>query len=62
MPMTPKEMAKILKANGFVEMRQNGSHKIFENKETGKIAVVPFHSKDLKKRTEQNILKQAGLK
>ena len=42
MPMTPKEMAKILKANGFVEMRQNGSHKIFENKETGKIAVVPF--------------------
>lgn len=62
MPMTPKEMVKLLKANGFVEMRQNGSHKVFENKETGKIANVPFHCKDLKKGTEQNILKQAGLK
>lgn len=62
MPMTPKEMVKLLKANGFVEMRQNGSHKVFENKETGKIAIVPFHYKDLKKGTEQNILKQAGLK
>lgn len=49
MPMTPKEMVKLLKANGFVEMRQNGSHKVFENKETGKIAIVPFHCKDLKK-------------
>ena len=46
----------------WLEMRQNGSHKVFENKETGKIAVVPFHCKDLKKGTEQNILKQAGLK
>lgn len=62
MPMTPKEIVKLLKENGFVEMRQNGSHKVFENKETGKIAVVPFHCKDLKKGTEQNILKQAGLK
>lgn len=62
MPMTAKEMIKLLKANGFEEVRQNGSHKVFENKETGKIAIVPYHSKDLKKGTEQNILKQAGLK
>lgn len=62
MPMTPKEIVKLLKKNGFVEIRQNGSHKIFENKETGKIAIVPFHCKDLKQGTEKNILKQAGLK
>lgn len=62
MPMTAKEMIKLLKANGFEEVRQNGSHKVFENKETGNIAIVPYHSKDLKKGTEQNILKQAGLK
>lgn len=26
MPMTPKEMIKYLKKNGFEEIRQNGSH------------------------------------
>ncbi len=62
MPMTAKEMIKLLKANGFEEVRQNGSHKVFESKETGKITIVPYHSKDLAKGTEQNILKQAGLK
>ena len=46
MPMTPKEMVKLLKANGFVEMRQNGSHKVFENKETGKI--IPTDSIEIR--------------
>ena len=62
MPMTPKEMVRLLKEYGFVEVRQNGSHKIFENKETGRKTTVPFHCKDLKKGTEQKILKDAGLK
>ena len=26
MPMTPREMIKYLKKNGFEEIRQNGSH------------------------------------
>lgn len=26
MPMTPKEMIKLLKKNGFEEVSQNGSH------------------------------------
>ncbi|MEA4805520.1 type II toxin-antitoxin system HicA family toxin [Acetobacterium wieringae] len=62
MPMTAKEMIKLLKANGFVEVRQNGSHKIFENPETERTTTVPYHCKDLPKGTEQAILKQAGLK
>lgn len=62
MPMTPKQMAKLLVSNGFVEVRQNGSHKFFVNAETGKSTTVPFHCKDLSKGTEQIILKQAGLK
>ena len=62
MPMTAKEMIKLLQKNGFVEIRQNGSHKVFENKETGRMTIVPFHAKDLKKGTEQRILKDAGLK
>ncbi len=62
MPMTPKQMVKLLKENGFEEIRQRGSHKFFLNKATGKMTTVPTHSKDLAKGTEQTILKQAVLK
>lgn len=62
MPMTPKEMIKCLKKNGFEEIGQNGSHKKLYNQETGITVIVPYHSKDLKKGMEQAILKQAGLK
>ena len=60
--MTPKQIIKILQENGFQCIRQNGSHMFFKNQNTGKTATVPFHSKELKKGTENNILKQAGLK
>lgn len=62
MPMTPREMIKLLTENGFKEIRQNGSHKFFENSETNRRTTVPYHSKDLKPGTEQKILKDAGLK
>ena len=62
MPLTSKQMIKLLKDNGFEEIRQNGSHKFFENEKTGKMTSVPYHSKDLKKGIEQAILKQAGIK
>ena len=61
MPMTAKQMIKLLKQNGFVELRQAGSHKIFKNAETNRTVVVPFHVKDLPTGTEKNFLKQAGL-
>lgn len=60
MPLTPKEIIKLLKKNGFVEDRQNGSHKFFINKETMKYTTVPFHCKELSKGLEDAILKQAG--
>lgn len=62
MPITPKQMIKLLEKNGFVLIRSNGSHHIYENKETNKKTVVPLHCKELKKGTEQKILKDAGLK
>lgn len=62
MPMSPKEMIKLLKKNGFEEVGQNGSHVKFRNTKTKRTVVVPYHSKDLKKGMEQAILKQAGLK
>ncbi|HEO2877033.1 TPA: type II toxin-antitoxin system HicA family toxin [Streptococcus agalactiae] len=57
MPMTPKQMIKLLKKNGFYEISQNGSHN-----DLGHQTIVPMHNKDLGKGLEDTILKQAGLK
>jgi predicted RNA binding protein YcfA (HicA-like mRNA interferase family) len=46
MPMTPKQMIKLLKESGFIEERQNGSHKFFVNPVTGKRTIT---QKTLKK-------------
>ena len=62
MPMTSKEMIRLLRKNGFEEVSQNGSHIKMRNEETRKTVIIPYHSKELKKGMEQAILKQAGLK
>ena len=40
--LKPKEVAKILKKLGFVEIRQRGSHKQYRHKD-GRGTTVPFH-------------------
>ena len=62
MPITPKEIVKILKKNGFIEVSQKGSHLKLKDEKSGKTVIVPMHSKELPLGTEQAILKQAGLK
>lgn len=62
MPMTPKQMIKLLESNGFHQTHSNGSHFFFRNDETHRTTTVPVHAKDLKKGTENKILKDAGLK
>lgn len=62
MPMTPREMIKHLKKNGFEIIGQNGSHVKMRNHETGCQTIIPYHSASLKKGLEQAILEQAGLK
>ena len=62
MPMTPREMIKHLKNNGFEIVSQNGSHIKMKNSKTNLQTIIPYHSKSLKKGLEQEILKQAGLK
>ena len=37
MPMTSREMIKLLKKNGFKKVSQNGSHVKMKNEENGKI-------------------------
>lgn len=62
MPMTSRDMERIILADGWVFKRQVGSHRHYVHpKKKGKVT-IPFHSKDLAKGTELSILKQAGLK
>ncbi len=61
MPMTPKQMIRLLEQNGFVLVSANGSHYKYHNPTTNKTTVVPFHAKDLKPGTEKNILKLPDL-
>lgn len=62
MPMTPREMLRLLQKHGFEIISQNGSHIKLRNSQTGVTIILPYHSKELKKGLEQAILKQAGLK
>jgi predicted RNA binding protein YcfA (HicA-like mRNA interferase family) len=59
--MKPKELIKVLGKEGFVFVRQSGSHAIFR-KQGFKIIVVPIHSKDIPTGTLNAILRDAGLK
>ena len=64
MPMKPSEMVKILKKNGFLQVKNNnGSHQKFYNPATNLTVIVPFHKgRELNKLTQEAILKLAGLK
>lgn len=62
MPKKPKEMEKIILADGWILKSQVGSHKQYcHPTKPGKVT-IPFHCKDLPKATENSIMKQAGLK
>ena len=46
MPMTPKEMVRLLKANGFIEVGQPGtSHLKLRDPATGRQTIVPMHGR-----------------
>jgi len=59
--ITAKELLKILKAHGFREARQSGSHVIMRHPD-GRRTVVPVHSgKDLGKGLLRKILRETEL-
>ena len=41
MPMTLKEIVRLLEQNGFVFVSSNGSHRKYHNPTTGKTTIVP---------------------
>lgn len=60
--VTPKELLKVLKKDGWYVDRIRGSHHML--KHTSKVGrvTVPVHKEDLKPKTLHTILKQAGVK
>ncbi|MBI1865486.1 MAG: type II toxin-antitoxin system HicA family toxin [Nitrospirae bacterium] len=63
-PVSGKQLCKTLEKEGFIFVRQTGSHRIYQ-KESGEGIVtipVPVHSnKPLKKGTLLGILKRSGI-
>ncbi len=62
MPKTPKEMEKIILADGWKFKNEEGSHRHYIHPTKKGKVTIPFHNKDIPKGTENSILKQAGLK
>lgn len=67
MPIKPAKMIKFLKQNGFVEVARHihkgTSHIYFKNPKNGLTTEVPMHKgRELRKSTQNKILKEVGLK
>lgn len=62
MPLKPIEMEKEVLADGWIFKNQVGSHRHYVHPTKSGKVTIPFHSKDLTRKTENSIRKQAGLK
>ncbi len=56
----PRQIIKVLEQKGFKFIRQKGSHRLYRKEDLR--VTVPYHNKDLKSGTFQNILRQSGIK
>lgn len=63
MPTKFRDLEKMLRVDGWVFLRSNGSHYVYKHPTKGQI-VVPFHgsNKELAAGTLADILKTAGLR
>lgn len=55
----PREAAAVLLRAGFELARQSGGHRIYVKGNVG--VTIPWHTKDLRKGTLRQIIRQAGL-
>jgi predicted RNA binding protein YcfA (HicA-like mRNA interferase family) len=61
--MNAREVLRVLKADGWIEVRSKGSHVQLRHPLKPGLVTVPFHgSKDVKLGTLVSIERQAGLK
>ena len=61
MPLTPKDMERILLADGWYKDSQKGSHRHYKHPTKPGKVTIPFHAKDLKKGIENQILSDAQI-
>jgi predicted RNA binding protein YcfA (HicA-like mRNA interferase family) len=54
--ISPDKMIKILRKLGFIESRQQGSHKFFVH-EDGRTTMIPYHNEDLGRGLIRKILR-----
>ncbi|MBN2385169.1 type II toxin-antitoxin system HicA family toxin [bacterium] len=59
--MTPKKVIQALQKDGFYLHHATGSHRFFKHPVKPGLITVPYHNKDLKRKTLVSIIKQAGL-
>lgn len=61
--MNSKQVLKLLQSDGWIIKNQRGSHiNLIHPSKPGKVQIPDHGSKDLKPKTLNSILKQAGLK
>jgi len=60
--MRAREMEKIIKQDGWYEVKQVGSHRHFKHPTKPGKVTIPIHSGDLDIGTVKSIMEQAGLK
>jgi predicted RNA binding protein YcfA (HicA-like mRNA interferase family) len=60
--MNSSEVKKALLRNGWVHVRTKGSHWIFKNPQSDKIAVVPHPKRDLPIGTVKKLERDTGIK
>ena len=60
--LKPKELMKILEADGWLLIRVRGSHHMYRHPNKPGMLIVPFHNNDMRPGTVNQILKDAGMK
>ena len=61
MPLKPREMERILRADGWIFKSQTGSHRHYVHPTKPGKVTIPFSNNTLCRGTEKSIMKQAGL-
>ena len=61
MPKTPRQMEKIIKKDGWYQVKSTGSHRKYKHNIKKGSVTIPFHSGDLDIKTERSIYKQAQI-
>lgn len=61
--MKSSELVRLVQRAGWIEIRQNGSHKIFRHPDSGETIAVPYHgSKEVHKGLANSILRAIGFR